>query len=148
VSALRSRSSGVRRDNPLCWPAEKGLSQTVTASERGHHDHVEEVHDRSDCCRHNQYFGNTQQATPPYGTPISLEQAKKVIAAGESEAQQNNLLVVITVVNTGGYVVATHRLDNTQLGSVPVAESKARSAVLFRRSSKAFEDAIANGELD
>lgn len=86
-----------------------------------------------------------QQATPPYGTPISLEQAKKVMAAGEAEAQKNNLFVVITVVDTGGYVVATHRLDNTQLGSIPVAEGKARTAVLFRRSSKAFEDAIAAG---
>ena len=82
-----------------------------------------------------------QQATPPYGTPISLEQAKKVIAAGEAEAQKNNWFVVITVVDTGGYVVATHRLDNTQLGSIPAAEDKARTAVLFRRPSKAFEGA-------
>jgi len=86
-----------------------------------------------------------QQATPPYGTPISLEQAKKVIAAGEAEAQKNNWFVVITVVDTGGYVVATHRLDNTQLGSIPAAEDKARTAVLFRRPSKAFEDAVAGG---
>jgi glc operon protein GlcG len=86
-----------------------------------------------------------QQATPPYGAPISLEQAKKVIAAAEAEAQKNNLFVVITVVDTGGYVVATHRLDNTQLGSIPVAEGKARTAVLYRRSSKVFEDAIAGG---
>ena len=86
-----------------------------------------------------------QQATPPYGAPISLEQAKKVIAAAEAEAQKNNLFVVITVVDTGGYVVATHRLDNTQLGSIPVAEGKARTAVLYRRSSKAFEDALAGG---
>ena len=86
-----------------------------------------------------------QQATPPYGAPISLEQAKKVITAAEAEAQKNNLFVVITVVDTGGYVVATHRLDNTQLGSIPVAEGKARTAVLYRRSSKAFEDAIAGG---
>jgi uncharacterized protein GlcG (DUF336 family) len=56
-----------------------------------------------------------QQATPSYGAPISLEQAKKVIAAAEAEAQKNNFFVVITVVDTGGYVVATHRLDNTQL---------------------------------
>ena len=89
-----------------------------------------------------------QQATPPYGTPISLEQAKKVIAAGEAEAQKNNWFVVITVVDTGGYVVATHRLDNTQLGSIPLAEDKARTAVLFRRPSKAFEDAVAGGESD
>jgi glc operon protein GlcG len=86
-----------------------------------------------------------QQATPPYGAPISLEQAKKVIAAAEAEAQKNNFFVVITVVDAGGYVVATHRLDNTQLGSIPVAEGKARTAVLYRRSSKAFEDAIAAG---
>jgi uncharacterized protein GlcG (DUF336 family) len=86
-----------------------------------------------------------QQVTPPYGTPISLEQAKKVIAAAEAEAQKNNWFVIITVVDTGGYVVATHRLDNTQLGSIPVAEDKARTAVLFRRPSKAFEDAVAGG---
>ena len=86
-----------------------------------------------------------QQATPPYGAPISLEQAKKVIAAAEAEAQKNNLFVVITVVDTGGYVVATVRLDNTQLGSIPVAEGKARTAVLYRRPSKVFEDAIAGG---
>jgi glc operon protein GlcG len=70
-----------------------------------------------------------QQATPAYGPPISLEQAKKVIAAAEAEAQKNNWFVVITVVDTGGYVVATHRLDNTQLGSIPVAEEKARAAI-------------------
>ena len=86
-----------------------------------------------------------QQATPPYGAPITLEQAKKVIAAAEAEAQKNNFFVVITVVDTGGYVVATARLDNTQLGSIPVAEGKARTAVLYRRPSKVFEDAIAGG---
>jgi uncharacterized protein GlcG (DUF336 family) len=86
-----------------------------------------------------------QQATPPYGTPISLEQAKKVIAAAEAEAQKNNWFVAITVVDTGGYLVATHRLDNTQLGSIAFAEDKARTAVLFRRPSKAFEDALAGG---
>jgi uncharacterized protein GlcG (DUF336 family) len=86
-----------------------------------------------------------QQALPSYGTPISLEQAKKVIAAAEAEAQKNNWPVAITVVDTGGYVVATHRLDNTQLGSIPFAEDKARTAVLFRRPSKAFEDAVAGG---
>jgi glc operon protein GlcG len=65
-----------------------------------------------------------QQATPPYGAPISLEQAKKIIAAAEAEAQKNNWPVVITVVDTGGHVVAVHRLDNTQLGSIAVAEAR------------------------
>jgi glc operon protein GlcG len=49
----------------------------------------------------------------------------------------------ITIISSR--LVATHRLDNTQLGSIPLAEGKARTAVLFRRSSKAFEDAIAAG---
>ena len=86
-----------------------------------------------------------QQATPPYGTPISLEQAKKVMAAAEAEAQKNNWPVAITVVDSGGHVVAVHRLDNTQLGSIQFAEDKARTAVLFRRPSKAFEEAVAGG---
>ena len=86
-----------------------------------------------------------QQAVPPYGAPISLEQAKKVIAAAEAEAQKNNWPVAITVVDTGGHAVAMHRLDNTQLGSLAVAEDKARTSVLYRRPSKAFEDAIASG---
>ncbi|MDF3062202.1 MAG: GlcG protein [Microvirga sp.] len=86
-----------------------------------------------------------QQATPPYGSPITLEQAKKVIAAAEAEAQKNNWPVVITVVDSGGHAVAMHRLDNTQLGSIAVAEDKARSSILFRRPTKAFEDAVASG---
>jgi hypothetical protein len=52
-----------------------------------------------------------QQATPPYGAPISLEQAKKVIAAAEAEAEKNKWFVAITVVDSGGFVVATHRLE-------------------------------------
>ncbi len=86
-----------------------------------------------------------QQATPPYGPPITLEQAKKVIAAGQAEAQKNNWPVAITVVDSGGHVVAMERMNNTQLGSIAAAEDKARTSVFFRRPSKAFEDAVANG---
>ena len=86
-----------------------------------------------------------QQAVPPYGTPITLEQTKKVLAAAEAEAQKNNWPVVITVVDTGAHVMAVHRLDNTQIGSIAIAEGKARSAVLFRRPTKALEDALGAG---
>jgi len=86
-----------------------------------------------------------QQPTPPYRSPISLEQAKRVIAAAEAEAQKNNWPVSITVVDSDGFVVAMHRMGNTQLGSIPAAEDKARTSVLFRRPSKAFEDAVAGG---
>jgi len=82
---------------------------------------------------------------PPYGTPISLEQAKKVLAGAEAEAKKNNWNVVIYVLDSGGQPVAMQRLDGAQWGSVDVARDKAYSAVAFRRPSKAFQDAIGQG---
>src|SRR5919109_5168512 len=79
-----------------------------------------------------------QQAIPPYGPPISLAQAKQVIASAEAEAQKNNWPVAIAVVDSGGHLVAMQRIDNTQLGSITYAEQKARTSVLYRRPSKAF----------
>ncbi|MDR3637150.1 MAG: heme-binding protein [Isosphaeraceae bacterium] len=81
----------------------------------------------------------------PYGPPIKLETALKLVAAAESEAKKNNWPVAITVVDSGGHLVAFHRIDNTQLGSIEVSLEKAKTAALFRRPSKYFEDAIAQG---
>ncbi|MES2937708.1 MAG: heme-binding protein [Pseudomonadota bacterium] len=88
-----------------------------------------------------------QTPTPPYGAPISLDQARAVMAAAEAEAQRNGWPMVISVVDSGGHVVMLHRLDNTQLGSVTVATGKATTAVQFRRASKVFEDAVMQGGL-
>jgi glc operon protein GlcG len=89
------------------------------------------------------------QAPPPpppaYGTPISFEQAKKVMAGAEAEAKKNNWPVVITIVDSGGNLVMLSRLDNAQWGSIEVAKDKARSAVAFRRPTKVFQDLIAQG---
>ncbi len=85
------------------------------------------------------------QAPVPYGEPISLEHAKKVIAAAEVEAKKNNWRVAIAVVDSSGYLVAFHRLDNTQLGSIEVALKKAKTSALFRRPTKAFEDTLGMG---
>jgi glc operon protein GlcG len=84
-------------------------------------------------------------APPAYGSPITLEQAKKALAAAEAEARKNNWNVVISIVDTGGQLVAMSRLDNTQFGSVEVAREKAYSAVAFRRPTKVFQDLIAKG---
>ena len=86
-----------------------------------------------------------QAPPPPYGTPISLEQAKKILAGAEAEAKKNNWNVVIYVVDSGGQPVAMQRLDGAQFGSIDVARDKAYSAVAFRRPTKAFQDAIAQG---
>jgi len=82
---------------------------------------------------------------PAYGTPISLEQAKKVMAGAEAEAKKNNWPVVITILDSGGNLVMLQRLDNAQWGSVEIAKEKARSAVALRRPTKALQDLIAQG---
>jgi glc operon protein GlcG len=82
---------------------------------------------------------------PPYGAAISLEQAKKVMAGAEAEAQKNKWNVVISILDSGGNVVMVHRMDGAQFGSLEVAREKAYSAVAFRRPTKAFEDAIGQG---
>lgn len=91
-----------------------------------------------------------QAAAPPpppavYGPPISLDMAKKAMAAAEAEAVKNNWNMVITILDSGGRLVMTHRMDNALLASILVAEGKARTAVEFRRPSKALDDAIAGG---
>jgi glc operon protein GlcG len=85
------------------------------------------------------------QAPTPYGAPISLEQAKKVMAGAEAEAKKNSWPVVIVVLDSGGNLVMLQRLDNAQWGSVEIAKEKARSAVALRRPTKALQDLIAQG---
>jgi glc operon protein GlcG len=80
-----------------------------------------------------------------YGPPITLDQAKKAMAAAEAKAMQHNWNVVISIVDSGGHAVMLQRLDGTQLASIRIAEGKARTAVEFRRQTKALEDVIASG---
>ncbi len=82
---------------------------------------------------------------PTYGAPISLEQAKKVMAGTEAEGKKNNWSTAIVILDSGGNMVMMQRMDGTQLGSVDVAKDKAWSAVAFRRPTKAFEDGLAQG---
>jgi len=84
-------------------------------------------------------------AAPPYGPPITLDDAKRVLAAAELEAAKNSWQVAITVLDSGGNLVAFHKMDNTQLASIGASEGKASTAVRFKRPSKALDDAIAAG---
>jgi uncharacterized protein GlcG (DUF336 family) len=96
--------------------------------------------------------GAQQPAVPPppllYGAPISLEQAKKVIAAAEAEAKKNNWNMVIAVLDSGGHLVMLERMDGTMLASIEVAKDKAHSAVLFRRPTKVLQDGLEKGGLN
>ncbi len=82
---------------------------------------------------------------PQYGAPIMLDQAKKIMAGAEAEAKKNNWPVVITILDSGGQLVMSERLDGAQFGSIEVAREKAYAAVAFRRSTKVFEDGVAQG---
>ena len=82
---------------------------------------------------------------PQYGSNVTLDQARKAIAAGQAEAKKNGWPVAIAVVDTAGMLVAYERMDNTQSGSVQVALDKAVSAAMFRRPTKAFQDLVAGG---
>ena len=91
--------------------------------------------------------GVAQAQAPAYGNEVTLDMAKKVMAAAEAEAKKNNWPVVIAIVDTHGLLVMLQRIDNTQTGSVTVAIEKARTAAMFKRPSKALEDVIAGGRV-
>jgi glc operon protein GlcG len=84
-------------------------------------------------------------ALTPIGPPVSLENAKKAAAAALAEARKNNWLMAVAVVDPNGTLVYYEKMDNTQLGSADVCIDKARSAALFKRPTKAFQDAVASG---
>jgi uncharacterized protein GlcG (DUF336 family) len=77
---------------------------------------------------------------------ITLVAAKKMAAAGEAEARRNGWNVAITIVDASGGLILFHKLDETQPGSIAVAQGKARAAALFKRPSRLMEEAIAGGK--
>ena len=78
---------------------------------------------------------------------LSLEAAENVASAAALEAKKRNATVVIVVVDDGGYPLVLKRLDDTQVASVEVGIGKARTAAIFRRPSRDFEEQIKNGRV-
>ena len=90
-------------------------------------------------------WASAQMMPNPYGLPVNLETAKKAAAAAVDEARKNNWNVAVAIVDNNGDLIYFERMDNTQIGSIKVAQEKARTAALFKRPSKSFEDAVAAG---
>jgi uncharacterized protein GlcG (DUF336 family) len=80
-----------------------------------------------------------------YGTPITLQQAKQAAGPALAEARKNNWSMAVAIVDPAGHLVYFEKMDGTQNGSVRVSIDKARSAALFKRSTKAFQDVLAAG---
>jgi glc operon protein GlcG len=94
-----------------------------------------------------------QKTTPappptfPHGMPITLEQARRAAAAAEAEATKNGWNMAIAIAEPSGALVYFQKMDNTQYGSIRIAQAKAQTAAQFRRSTKMFTDALADGHL-
>ena len=89
----------------------------------------------------------TVRADLPTKKVLTLAAAKKIASAAEAEALKRGSTVVIAVVDDGGYLLVLHRLDDTQVASVEVGIAKARTAAIFRRPSKVFEDQVREGRV-
>jgi len=83
----------------------------------------------------------------PVKKVLTLEVAKKIAGAAEAEAKKRGSTVVIVVVDDGGHLLLLERLDDTQVASVEVGIGKARTAAIFRRPSKVFEDQVRDGRV-
>ncbi len=78
---------------------------------------------------------------------LSLSAARKIVAASEAEAKARGLGVVIVVVDDAGNIIQLSRMDEAQVASVQVGIGKARTAAIYRRPSRVFEEQIRNGRV-
>lgn len=91
--------------------------------------------------------GTAASAALPSKQVLNLSAAKQIAEAAAAEANKREATVVIAVVDDGGNLLVLNRLDDTQVASVEVGIGKARTAAIFRRPSKVFEDQIRDGRV-
>lgn len=82
------------------------------------------------------------QQRPGYGTPVTIDQAKKIAAAVVAECHNNKWNVAVAIVDTYGSLVYFERIEDTQTASMDIAIMKAKAAATYRRPTRAFVDAI------
>jgi glc operon protein GlcG len=78
---------------------------------------------------------------------LSLAGARKIVAAAEAEANARGVGVVIAVVDSSGTIIELTRMDTAQVASVNVGIGKARTAAIYRRPSRDFEEQIKSGRV-
>jgi uncharacterized protein GlcG (DUF336 family) len=84
-------------------------------------------------------------ARPSYGPEVNLETAKKIAAGAMAEAAKNKWAVAVAIVDNHGMLIYYEMMDDTQTAGAPISIEKARTAAMFRRPSKDFEDRVAGG---
>lgn len=81
----------------------------------------------------------------PTRKTLTLDVARRVAAAAETEAKRNNWAVSVAVVDDAGHLMLFHRLDGAKLVATDIAIRKARTAVYFQGPTKSLEDEVAGG---
>ncbi len=76
---------------------------------------------------------------------LTLEAAQRIADAAEKFARKKDWNVVVTIVDDGGHLIYLARMDGTQIGSIEVAQAKARTALAFKRPTKIWSDALTSG---
>ena len=87
------------------------------------------------------------QQRPGYGIAVNLETAKKIAAASIAEARRNNWNVAVAILDNHGMLIYYEMLDDTQTSSATIAIEEGRTAAMFRRPSKVFEDGVSSGRV-
>ncbi len=96
---------------------------------------------------HAQQQASSPAPPPPaYGAPITLEQARAAISAGEAESKKNGWNHVFAVVDGGGNLIAFEKADLAGNSSIEIAQAKAKTAATFRVPTKAYQDRLSSGE--
>ena len=88
--------------------------------------------------------GSAAQQLPTRKT-LTLDVARRVAAAAETEAKRNNWAVSVAVVDDAGHLMVFHRLDGAKLVATDIAIRKARTAVYFQSPTKSLEEEVAGG---
>ena len=78
---------------------------------------------------------------------LTLEAAKQIATAAEKFARKKGWNVVIAIVDDGGHLIYLARMDDTQIGSIDVAQAKARTALAFKRPTKVWSEGLKGGRM-
>ncbi|MGH3037505.1 MAG: heme-binding protein [Gaiellaceae bacterium] len=76
---------------------------------------------------------------------LTQEGAKFAAEAVGAAAAKRGVAPVVSAVDAGGALIYLHRPDGAQVASVDVTTDKARTAAIYRRPSKDFEDQASGG---
>lgn len=94
-----------------------------------------------------QPVADAQAGFTPYGAPISLADADKMVNVALAEAKKHDWKLACAVVEPTGALVAYQKMDDTQYGSVETSLAKAKASALYRRPTKAFADGVKAGNV-